>query len=179
MLATLLDLPAERRHGLQPRGVASFCAQGDLLSQWRGYGEFGQGYSIGFDSGYFDSGRHDWVFVPVVYDSAKQSDLIREVVEYGCRVCDSEQLRPGAEMAALGHAVSNQLFFFSHFFKSDAFSEESEWRILQGPSLYQPDWSTLARPIGEFRIARREFWSPIILLTSPRPRGQHRSEKCY
>jgi hypothetical protein len=28
----------------------SFCDDGDLLSQWRGYASFGSGYAIGFDS---------------------------------------------------------------------------------------------------------------------------------
>ncbi|NOH02762.1 MAG: hypothetical protein HND47_12760 [Chloroflexi bacterium] len=29
--------------------VASFTTQGDQLSQWRGYSEIGNGYSLGFD----------------------------------------------------------------------------------------------------------------------------------
>jgi len=30
--------------------IASFCANGDLLSQWRGYSVYGSSYSIGFDT---------------------------------------------------------------------------------------------------------------------------------
>jgi hypothetical protein len=29
--------------------TTSFCDDGDLLSQWRGYGSFGSGYAIGFE----------------------------------------------------------------------------------------------------------------------------------
>jgi hypothetical protein len=32
----------------------SFCDDGDLLSQWRGYGSFGSGYAIGFEPRKFD-----------------------------------------------------------------------------------------------------------------------------
>ncbi len=33
----------------------SFCDDGDLLSQWRGYGSFGSGYALGFQAEGFDA----------------------------------------------------------------------------------------------------------------------------
>ena len=47
-------IDAIRRNLASPRDTSStfsvsFCADGDLLSQWRGYGSFGTGYAIGLD----------------------------------------------------------------------------------------------------------------------------------
>ncbi|MCW5297735.1 DUF2971 domain-containing protein [Herbaspirillum lusitanum] len=68
-----------------------FClsAEGDLLSQWRGYAQDGAGVAIGFSGEYLRSmgrqhnkGPHGgFLLEPVIYDSATQEESLREIVE--------------------------------------------------------------------------------------------------
>jgi hypothetical protein len=45
----MMLIAAEEFYRVMQIFVVSFCPDGDLLSQWRGYGQSG-GYAIGFDA---------------------------------------------------------------------------------------------------------------------------------
>jgi hypothetical protein len=66
--------------------VVCFCENGDLLSQWRGYGASGAGYSLGLRTGDLAASLtdSDWALYPVRYDEELQSELIRKCVESLC-----------------------------------------------------------------------------------------------
>ena len=63
--------------------VCSFSANGDILSQWRAYGERTCGFSMGF-SGLFLRAISDslkfWL-VPVLYQESEQCQLVRTLLE--------------------------------------------------------------------------------------------------
>lgn len=111
--------------------IVCFCRNGDLLSQWRGYGPIA-GYSLGFDGGILKGleGRHVRL-APVRYSEVEQSKLVRELVS------EWRNLFKGApadqfpqQVRRLGAFVFAQAFsFLAATFKREGFAEEDEWRL--------------------------------------------------
>lgn len=62
--------------------VTCFCEQGDLLSQWRGYAQAGEGYSIGIDGNLLGQigGGKNFFFGPVEYDRVVQEGIVDGVL---------------------------------------------------------------------------------------------------
>jgi hypothetical protein len=56
--------------------ITCFCENGDLLSQWRGYSDQGEGFAIGFSVAWLLSLKPKWRLIKVIYDRAQQVDLI-------------------------------------------------------------------------------------------------------
>ena len=129
--------------------VASFCEDGDLLSQWRGYGARGGGYALGFR---FSDRTHLGVLgtdhdIPnpylrkVLYEPDEQQALVvgflerfAEAVTEALDGSAQTQLHPDelnfAPQLMAPHAA-NYLFDLSITFKHPAFAEEKEWRLLR------------------------------------------------
>jgi hypothetical protein len=112
--------------------LVCFCRKGDLLSQWRAYGQAG-GYAIGFDSTVLTSltGNHV-MLAPVLYDGSKQEQLIRDLVQRWRQPFKDAKLEEfDKQIRRLGAFVFAQAFsFFAATFKSEAFLEEDEWRLV-------------------------------------------------
>ena len=141
-----------------------FCMseEGDLLSQWRGYGDDGRGFSIGFDTEYLQKlcnftgidKRGQSYLAQVEYTAKRHDSLMRPFYERArerLRGTDWRPLIPGT----MTHAVNfenpdhQKRSFESNFeigtalaaslnwlflLKSKAFSEEREWRLLSHTS---------------------------------------------
>jgi hypothetical protein len=110
--------------------AASFSEVGDLLSQWRAYGDFGGGYAVGIRAAELDlSGRLRGVaFRPVVYDRQAQM----AAVETGlARFCDEDEHPEGgaAEQRSAAQLLA-WLTVQASFFKHSSFAEEREWRAV-------------------------------------------------
>ena len=111
--------------------VASFSERGDLLSQWRGYSERGDGFSLGFDMSTLAEaqtrfGRVHFSLERCVYDHRQQKGLLREALSKwfaGGRDSDGEQPKN-----SLGIGVD--LVRLSARLKHPSFCEESEWRLV-------------------------------------------------
>lgn len=105
--------------------VASFCADGDLLSQWRGYGVPGSAYSIGFDvqklvetlDPYLFKLYHCQYYDPKAFQQ-KIQQFIFEVLNEAItdRKIPVDFIDKFVEMAAT--------------MKFNCFKEEDEWRVL-------------------------------------------------
>ncbi|GEM_PF-3414656 len=66
-------------------GVASFSKRGNQLSQWRGYCEVGDGYSLGFDymrlkNLLLENSNNKYRLCPCEYNEEKQRHLIRDLI---------------------------------------------------------------------------------------------------
>ena len=63
--------------------VASFTEEGDQLSQWRGYCDIGQGYSLGFNGQSLldQANAEGFHLVPCVYEEEERKLIVREIVE--------------------------------------------------------------------------------------------------
>jgi hypothetical protein len=120
--------------------VASFCVDGDLLSQWRGYGAYGTAYSIGF-----------------------RTEKLEEIVSHS-----GFQLRPCSYYDEYGYKQRVQNFFIAYESKSQepkedaircvvdfiknvatmklrCFEEEREWRIVSSEPLLYSDSNFMFR----------------------------------
>jgi hypothetical protein len=60
--------------------VACFATSGDQLSQWRGYGADGFGYTVGFEPGKLANVQPFSGVAKVLYDEKQQKDVLKELV---------------------------------------------------------------------------------------------------
>ncbi len=111
--------------------AVSFCKDGDLLSQWRGYGQAG-GYSIGFDSKVLKSlTTKDVMITPVVYNPETQEQQIHTLVgRWRELFVDTDPKEFNKQNRRLSAFIFAQaLIFLAATFKSHGFHEEAEWRL--------------------------------------------------
>jgi hypothetical protein len=107
--------------------IVCFCTDGDLLSQWRGYGS-DQGYSLGFSVNKLRKLDIDSV-VPVSYG------LINPAIYFKNELDDASRFtaHPGIQ------AYETSRFFLPRIasIKHPGFREEKEWRILKQYHAYE------------------------------------------
>jgi hypothetical protein len=139
-ITTLLD--PLHLHDFLTAYIVCFCEEGDLLSQWRGYGSGGVGgYALGLDAKQ-TGGRlglmtpeQDLELFRVIYDRSVQGALIDSIVSRTFDVLRSIEEKHGsnaawAAMFVCTTFVQRELATCLICFKNPAFSEEREWRIV-------------------------------------------------
>jgi hypothetical protein len=157
-----------------------FClsGNGDLLSQWRGYTDDAQGFSIGFSREALESlNRADrsnrsnrFVLRPIEYREENQLNLIREPFRDIIK-SKTEDITFSSARAVKGGSVENEhvrqekalvkmkrvmvVLFLKYRFqlKAEAFMEEQEWRLF--------DYLTRSEPGLKFR-AKRNCIVPFV-----------------
>jgi Protein of unknown function (DUF2971). len=128
--------------------ITCFSRKGDLLSQWRAYGDDGRGVSIGFDSKLLyqvESPKNDIYIEDVLYDKEKQFEYIHLAVKDALiymkdlfeqdivRVSDNFNKYFIEEFDAFCEVICDELSTLSCFVKNPAFKEEDEVRIFYAP----------------------------------------------
>jgi hypothetical protein len=101
--------------------VISFCKNGDLLSQWRGYGRL----SIGFNAKEFQHNFEHMRLVKIIYDNVKQCNFVYSAIQ---KIASSAE--NGEEVIREFSLASSIFQVLSAHFKNAAFSEENEWRFI-------------------------------------------------
>ena len=150
IIPKMLEMVNDRYDGL------AFCLSeaGDLLSQWRGYADDGQGFCIGFSSEYLKkldipSDWKDYFQIPVelkrvVYEETEHKEAVRETYEIFqaaiARMRESVGVTGDEERKKAAHAINHitqgmlttayKLSSSLFILKSDAFKEEREWRLI-------------------------------------------------
>lgn len=113
--------------------VCSFCTKGDLLSQWRGYGQGGSGYSVGFTGSVLRklATEQNFLLCPVIYKYEDQMALIDEVIE---KWLGADHHFDGI-LPPLGRDADFEDYFsmIAPIIKHPSFAEEGEWRIISSP----------------------------------------------
>lgn len=134
LLNQLLDWLSHRIVGGPMLFGASFRANGNLLSQWRGYSVHGKGVSLGFDPWHIltCARRQHFQVGRCVYDPARQKALIEEVVDAVERYADEAEHAGRDEAANQGifEMIEGRLLRLAAILKHPAFEEEQEWRIV-------------------------------------------------
>jgi hypothetical protein len=105
--------------------VSCFCREGDLLSQWRGYGAFGVGLSIGFDIEELRPHPQVAQLFPMSYDEELHLTVIREIIQVGADHHLSHPNHPD-DTADL---ISSVIEYFGGHLKHPKYKEEDEIRL--------------------------------------------------
>jgi hypothetical protein len=164
------DPPYGERKGVF---VCSFTAEGDLLSQWRGYSYSSQGFSLGFDTTLLKKTLEavhtrdtPTELVECIYDEAKIRERIQDLgrkAADGCRkLKECNEIVPAGFETLLNpspHYRKHTYYLQKSFtfatvpflllaaqFKHHGFQEEREWRVL-----YRAFWKTLLPDTVKFR----------------------------
>lgn len=117
--------------------VSCLSESGDLLSQWRGYGSNGTGYSIGFQRSALED-RYDGrecLIAPCIYNEEQQQALVNDIFKYvyahvrrawikGNRIQNEETL------VEAGVSLHWMILITGAFIKDPNFREEREWRLV-------------------------------------------------
>lgn len=119
--------------------VACFCEDDDLLSQWRGYGNSGAGYAIGFDTKRLDHPSYPFKLRKVLYCIEKQKQIICEILEVVR--ASHKRITAGVNFDSVqsisdAHALifEEEVEKYAAFFKHPTFHEEQEWRLIYFPT---------------------------------------------
>jgi len=117
--------------------LTSLTEAGDLLSQWRGYTENGNGFCVGFDAQALSVRSEidgDWVLTRCEYDPARQRELADRLV--GESVSKWEEAIAAPEKVGFWDGLFGPTFEFqvsaqilALSFKDPSYSEEREWRL--------------------------------------------------
>lgn len=115
--------------------VVCFCRDKDLLSQWRGYGEVGSGYSIGFDTEGLNKIDLRFGLYKVIYSETEQMSILEKLVSTVFASLKKEIVGATMDEAleiADKHAriFEEEVLLFSTYFKHPSFKEENEWRFV-------------------------------------------------
>ncbi|CAO3434215.1 DUF2971 domain-containing protein [Azospirillum endophyticum] len=108
--------------------VVSFCHDGDILSQWRGYGNFGAGYAIGLQKKEMAPHIQFAWLIKVIYDDARLKAVIDDVLKVF-----TEHLALNKErhrFAETADWCSEAIKFISQGFKHPGYMEENETRLV-------------------------------------------------
>ncbi|MFQ5948420.1 MAG: DUF2971 domain-containing protein [Acidimicrobiia bacterium] len=115
----------------------SFCANGDLLSQWRGYGSSGGWYAIGFDAAGLvrppsPYPQPERFLNRVIYDEATQLQILRGTADAMLALFATVDPIGSdlAEARARVFSALGELVGFAFSFKDPAWAEEQEWRAV-------------------------------------------------
>ena len=157
--------------------VCSFSEEGDILSQWRAYGDGVAKFSIGFSGALLrqvvESAEMKSWLVPCLYREGEQRALVQALLE--------DVLRENMEWVPQGDIENEDKYLlrrvhliaylnrYAPILKHETFSEEREWRIVTRPLMcrnkrfdYRPGRSMLipyyriplAGPDVEFGVER-------------------------
>jgi len=123
------------KEGAWTEYIASFCENGDLLSQWRTYAAGASGYSIEFDAEVLNWNLMDAVSLyKVIYDPNLQKDILTEVCEIIADFIENKFSIIGDTVNMLLDVyVSKFVIIFRYLcsrMKHEAYSEEKEWRLV-------------------------------------------------
>jgi hypothetical protein len=146
--------------------IASFCEDGDLLSQWRAYGSV-SGCAIGLSPLHLArvalAQPDPSTVVKCIYDRKEQSDFVAYAItflldEFG-RMTSAGTVPPEVSVDIYARHFLGSLLPIAATFKHPSFQEENEWRLVirgRGPGI--------AKVPIEFRPGRRAI-IPYVTIT--------------
>ncbi len=110
---------------------ASFRANGNLLSQWRGYSVHGKGVSLGFAPQFIldCARRHAFQVGRCLYAEREQLALIERIVDAIESLAKQTEVRDSDWTPAFEQAEED-LLRMAAILKHPSFEEEQEWRIV-------------------------------------------------
>jgi len=110
--------------------VTSFTKNGDLLSQWRGYGDLGAGYSLGLSGKSLKilAKSQSFILCPVIYEREKQESLVTEIIDHWLN--DKKHIEGLSPNSGDESEFEDYIAMLAPTFKDPSFKEEQEWRLI-------------------------------------------------
>lgn len=130
--------------------IASFCGDGDSLSQWRAYGPI----AIGFEVGPLEKNVPAADLRPVEYTQAAQRDLAKIYVHQMLDAFVADLKDGHLQQTPCIYHEPSRLLELSVFFKNPAFKSENEYRLayIDEPEAQAP-WG-IKSPHNSFRVVK-------------------------
>ena len=143
--------------------ISCFCEDGDLLSQWRGYSGDQTGYALGFSTRELSLRWHDlrpeqrFDLVRVIYDESEQRSRISQIVGpmwkvFNVMLKSKGEIVAYAAMPSCCKFLEQELLYYLVSFKSPAFEEEKEWRLVYLRTLSDEADPLRFRPVGSLLV---------------------------
>jgi hypothetical protein len=158
--------------------AASFRANGNLLSQWRGYSRIGKGISIGFNGEDIQTLAHqsDFMLGRCIYGRQQQTDLMKQVVNSILSMSNKYDLNNDDSREEFFKFIEVDVLRIAVLLKHPSFAEEDEWRIvspvvtdyLLSPVKFREGTSMLI-PYYEFPLSNDGKLSIEHLFVGPTP----------
>lgn len=124
--------------------IACFSEDGNLLSQWRAYSNKGTGFSVGFDFNSDTLNLEDTstnetkeiILRKVIYNPKQQTQIVEDYIKLLCEIVEitekeNQNYKDPGFISQFAMAASNLFFEMIDTFKSEAFLEEKEWRLIK------------------------------------------------
>lgn len=148
--------------------ASSFRANGNLLSQWRGYSRLGKGVSLGFapESISRCARQQSFQVGKCIYSSKRQERLISRIIdavealaEKHVPDCDEQEENGDQSYHSIFQLIESDLLRIAAILKHPSFREEEEWRVVspvitnyvKAPVLFREGTSMLV-PYIEFNL---------------------------
>lgn len=171
LLNQLLDWLSHRILSHSMLFCGSFRANGNLLSQWRGYSTHGKGVSVGFNPWHIRdcAERQHFQVGKCLYQPELQQQLIENIVDTIEGMADKAQ-PPESNRAAeeqqyssIFESIEGDLLRIAAVLKHPSFEEEQEWRIIsqlianrQHESVKCREGTSMLVPYFEFCLNNRD-----------------------
>jgi len=111
--------------------LTCFCEDGDLLSQWRGYGSPGSRYCIEFDASRLPRVAGVAPLANVVYDEGMHRTLLLRLIELMVEAVGDLPISAEGDIRAAASLIASAAVPVLTRFKDHAFHEEKEWRCVR------------------------------------------------
>lgn len=155
--------------------VACFSEKGDVLSQWRGYCPQAKGISLGFHGKELaeSAAAQGFFLVKCIYDRNEQSQLLRAVVKgvvaHALAVGKSADRHPDNSYHLAFEQLEFELLRVAAAMKSEAFSEEHEWRVVSeamtrtdSPKIHYREGASMMVPYVNFELPQSAAGSLLL-----------------
>lgn len=119
--------------------IVCFCEKGDLLSQWRSYGEHTMGYSLGLAAGALEDWSGQEVRLrKIIYRPDDQVSTVRKVIWELLRLMNNHSMlakqKPEKWESEFALHLVKGILELGSILKPEAFEEEREWRLIVTPN---------------------------------------------
>lgn len=115
-----------------------FSEASDLLSQWRAYGNDGNGVAIGFNAEIFnDFAQGSYYLTKVIYNQERTLDFLHTAIEKPLGYAIESSINKETNIYNISELTMNismlivTIWQESFVYKNDMFSEEREWRLFR------------------------------------------------
>ena len=152
--------------------IASFSAERDMLSQWRGYSPSGGGYSLGISSAHLRSIAHvqSFFLAPCIYEHRIKYQIASEIAhsyveDYRSPTSETDE----SKVKRIAWEFGQHLARYGSMLKHHAFHEEREWRLIS-PMIGEPHprlefRPTSSRIVPYYRFALVDADHPNLITT--------------